>query len=82
MVISFKDGQRYLYEIITNKDQVFANSVSNGVECNLYKGSVSNKYTKDKPMSIKIKGDDVNIQTPINGLKSTLRDMLLNSLLD
>jgi len=68
--------------VVTNKDQVFTNCTMKKLQCNLYKGLMSNKYDSKKETTIQIRNEDVNIKCAKGELKAAIRDIALKSILE
>jgi len=73
------DGDKYVV-IVTDSSSVATNLITAGFQCNLYKATIFGKYTK-KTVKMIIKGEGININVPLGGLKAEIRDAALKSLL-
>lgn len=67
--------------VVTDKDQVFANSIRNGIEVNHYNAGFKNRYDMKKQTVLNIKGDAGSISCEPKDLKSHIRNLTLEKLL-
>ncbi len=68
--------------VVTNKDQVVTNSIRKNLLVNPYSSSIRDLYTKNKDTTISIKGDNFEFKCPIEDIKSHVRDLKLNELIN
>lgn len=68
--------------VVTDKDQVFTNSIRNGLEVNDYQALIKNRYNKEKPRILHIKGAAGTLSCQPEDLKSHIRNLSLEQLLD
>jgi len=66
--------------VITNKDQVSANSAKVGLMSNLYNGTLKNKWSRDAITELSIKGNGFSIKCPFDELKAHVRDIKLSGI--
>ena len=77
---SIKDSDKYII-IVTNEEQIQTNSLLNGFECNIYKANISNLYSVNQS-TITIIGDGIKVKAKLDELKSEIRNLVLNSILN
>jgi len=65
--------------VITSKANILSNSLSEGYECNLYKGGIRLKYDKKSTKFI-LKNDNIDISFEKGCLKQEVRNITLNKL--
>ena len=68
--------------VITNKDQVVTNSLRKNLLVDPYSSSIRDRYVKDKNTTISIKGEDFELKCSIDDMKSHVRDLKLNELIN
>lgn len=68
--------------IVTDKDQVFTNSIRAGIEVNDYRAGIKNRYDSKKDKMLSITGSTHKITCKIDELKSHIRNLSLEQLLD
>jgi Zn-dependent metalloprotease len=66
--------------VVTNKDQVVANSLKKGLLINQYSGTIKGKYDRTKEKELVIKNDNFNLKCKLNELKSHVRDLKLEEI--
>lgn len=67
--------------VVTDKDQVYTNSSTKGLECNIYKATIRNKWDK-KATTITIVGAGISIKSELSSLRAEMRGTTLDSILD
>ena len=67
--------------IVTCKDQVTSNSLKKGLMINQYSATLRNKYDKNKPTTIQIKGDGFELSCKLDDFKQHVRDLKLEDIL-
>jgi len=68
--------------IVTDKDQVFTNSIRAGLEVNDYRSNIKNRWDNKKDKVLNITGSTHKISCNIDELKSHIRNLSLDELLD
>ncbi len=68
--------------IITDKDQVFSNSIRDGMEVNDYRATIKNRWDSKKDNILNITGSSHKISCKMDDLKSHIRNLSLEKLLD
>lgn len=68
--------------VVTNKSQVFTNSIKSGLEVNEYKAVIRNKYDKYKDTMLNIEGAGKKITCKFTELKAYVRDLALEEILN
>lgn len=67
--------------IVTNKDQVVANSLKQGLMSNQYIGGLKNTWSKDNvSFEIYIKGNDFSMKCSFDGMRAYIRDAKLKEI--